>query len=669
MSYLINPYIYAASVVLPNQLPSVTTENDTFNDEGTSTTGWTASNATLAQSGSVLRQTKDVGGSNSSMTKSITFTPNNEDYILYGKVKAKDAANCVSVLWLLNGSKEVSIWFGSANASGTYSGQSVSICGTTGASTRNVLQISGSTAFETNYVDFLLHFDYKFSTLECYFRESGQWVYKGRVACDYFSSADVQLLTTTGSPAGAWIEFDFITLAQPNLVAIGDSICAGSTGFNPDRATYPLLTDYTSTWMYYAKVYPNLRNNFIVNKGVGSQSSTQINARISDATDCSPQVVFLHASTNDEVLGISQTTRTSNIQSSINSINAAGAECVLLNAVYGTSTCPDNTPNPDLRDYMLDWWNNYRSGLTGLNCYVDIMNPITTSGFQTAAQTQSDGIHPKPSGYNLVGTFILSFDETAINSYAFDFYMAINDFTANDRQALITLVNDLNGYGILSKMYALYPIIAGTSTSCKYNLMNPLDTDAAYRIVFSGGITFASTGMVSNGTTGYGDTKFNPFVVMTNTNCGASVYIRNNMSSNSNGLLTAASDFTSINNNFGIGDYNGGADLRGYGGASLAGGASSTSTATGLITVSMNGSRVQNLYIDGVAAGTTPTAAANLPNYNLAIMAGNYGSGGVQLYSTSEIAFAAIHQGLSATEAANLHTAVQAYQTTLGRQV
>jgi hypothetical protein len=42
---------------------------------------------------------------------------------------------------------------------------------------------------------------------------------------------------------------------------------------------------------------------------------------------------------------------------------------------------------------------------------------------------------------------------------------------------------------------------------------------------------------------------------------------------------------------------------------------------------------------------------------------------GVQYYTDRECAFASIGDGLTDTEAANFYTAVQAYQTTLSRQV
>jgi hypothetical protein len=43
----------------------------------------------------------------------------------------------------------------------------------------------------------------------------------------------------------------------------------------------------------------------------------------------------------------------------------------------------------------------------------------------------------------------------------------------------------------------------------KFNLVNPVDSDAAFRLVFNGGWTHSSNGATPNGTNGYADTKFN----------------------------------------------------------------------------------------------------------------------------------------------------------------
>lgn len=395
-----NYKLFPDSATLPD-------DNAVFSDEGDTTSGWTAFNATLSVSGSWLRQTKAAGGSNSSMTKTIsTFTPTNRDWILYGSVRAA-SSSCIGVIWMLNGSSEVSLWLGTAAANTTSSPGSVSMCGTVGG-IRNVALVASDLSYSTLPVEFALHYDSKFSQLECWFREAdGRWKFKARVACDWFSSTSVSVLTTTASAAGAWIEIDYLSHCKPNVVAIGDSICEGKTLFSPNHTLG--LTNDESSWQRHALLFPARRNNLVVNKGVGGQTSTQILARIADATDQGPRLVILHASSNDEVGGVSQATRTSNIQSSLNAITAAGQQAVLLNAMYGTSGGSDNTPTPDLRDYMTTWWATYAASLSGSYIPINIMSPlIDGSGFMQIALTQPDGIHPTPAGYEAVGNFIES---------------------------------------------------------------------------------------------------------------------------------------------------------------------------------------------------------------------------------------------------------------------
>lgn len=402
--------VYSTVIPPVAALPAIADENSTFNDEGTATTGWTPSNATLSVISSSLRQTKTAAGTNSSMSKTLTFTPSNSDYILYGKVKAKYNTDDAAVVWLLDGSKEVSIWFGSANGGNSLALGSISIVGTTGPSTRNIAAVASGYNYETTAVEFALQYDHKFSTLTCWFREGdGRWKWKARVACNWFSSTQIQALTTTGSAAGAWIEFDYLTLARPNIALLSDSIGEGKTLFSPDPTL--ALTDDESTWMRHAPIYQTLRNNLVVNKGVGGNSSTQMLSRVTDVTNTGARVVFLHASSNDETLAVSQATRTSNIQSTVNAITAASGQTVLLNAMYGTAAGPDNTPSPDLRDYMRTWWTASKSTITGLALDIDIMQPIDVAGdFMDAALTQADGIHPNISGHTAVGSYITTFD-------------------------------------------------------------------------------------------------------------------------------------------------------------------------------------------------------------------------------------------------------------------
>jgi hypothetical protein len=60
----------------------------------------------------------------------------------------------------------------------------------------------------------------------------------------------------------------------------------------------------------------------------------------------------------------------------------------------------------------------------------------------------------------------------------------------------------------------------------KFNLVNPQDTDAAFRLAFSGGWTYSTNGAQPNGTNGYADTKLVPNTDLTLNNSSFSIYSR-----------------------------------------------------------------------------------------------------------------------------------------------
>jgi hypothetical protein len=61
--------------------------------------------------------------------------------------------------------------------------------------------------------------------------------------------------------------------------------------------------------------------------------------------------------------------------------------------------------------------------------------------------------------------------------------------------ALNNLETDLNTYGLTSKMLALYPLVGGTISTVKWNFMNPVDSDAAYRLEVVGNVNIAANGV------------------------------------------------------------------------------------------------------------------------------------------------------------------------------
>jgi hypothetical protein len=72
--------------------------------------------------------------------------------------------------------------------------------------------------------------------------------------------------------------------------------------------------------------------------------------------------------------------------------------------------------------------------------------------------------------------------------------------------AIDNLVIGLKADGIWTNMTAIYPFVGGTATTHKYNLKDPRDLDAAYRLAFSGGWTHNSNGITGNGVNTYADT-------------------------------------------------------------------------------------------------------------------------------------------------------------------
>ena len=61
----------------------------------------------------------------------------------------------------------------------------------------------------------------------------------------------------------------------------------------------------------------------------------------------------------------------------------------------------------------------------------------------------------------------------------------------------------------IKQLDAVYPFLGGTSSSCKWNLKDPRNLDAAFRLTFSGGWTFSSTGALPNGVNAYANTYWN----------------------------------------------------------------------------------------------------------------------------------------------------------------
>ena len=228
--------------------------------------------------------------------------------------------------------------------------------------------------------------------------------------------------------------------------------------------------------------------------------------------------------------------------------------------------------------------------------------------------------------------------------------------------AINQLVLDLKGYSIWTKFKAIYPIVGGTASTHKFNLKDPRDLDAAFRLTFATGWTHSATGMTP--TNAYADTKYIESVNGNLNSTHLSYYSR----TNSNGTEVEIGARSSVTLN----DYNL-LEIRTSGTTYFL---SNQSGFTSVSDANSQGFYVTNRQasndIDGWKNGSKlvngTTASTIRPNVNT--MIGAMGTGSTPVYfSTKQCAFASIGDGLTDTEAANFYTAVQAFQTTLGRQV
>lgn len=228
--------------------------------------------------------------------------------------------------------------------------------------------------------------------------------------------------------------------------------------------------------------------------------------------------------------------------------------------------------------------------------------------------------------------------------------------------AINTLVVSLKANGIWTKMSAIYPFVGGTAFAHKFNLKNPADTNAAFRLVFSGGWTHSANGITGNKI----NTFANTFLNYTTLNSGhQSLYSRSNI------IETVPT--------YDMGAFNGGNTwqlLSLYSQANLLiGGFNSDSqprstlpNSSGLFVNNRTASNAANLWRNGTKLIQSTQVTSAIPNLNNYIGACNI-SGTFTLPGSKNYAFSSIGDGLTDTDSSNLYSAVQAFQTTLNRQV
>ena len=263
-------------------------------------------------------------------------------------------------------------------------------------------------------------------------------------------------------------------------------------------------------------------------------------------------------------------------------------------------------------------------------------------------------------GCNIILPTVASIDPDA---QAFLTAAGITDATITS--AINTLVLDLKGYGVWTKMKAIYPMVGGVATSHQYNLKNT----STFTLTFFGGWTHSNTGATPNGTNGYALTGLAPDAHFNTTTFNhLSYYSRSNTAKTSEYVMGA---YNGVGNNsliirrdtnlgFFVADYATSTSFRSASG--------SVTDGRGLFLGSQTGANAK-LYRNGsvIYSNTGATLNAALPTNQIALGVLNYTI--LDTWTDKQCAFASIGDGLTDTEAANFYTAVQNMQIALSRNV
>ena len=242
---------------------------------------------------------------------------------------------------------------------------------------------------------------------------------------------------------------------------------------------------------------------------------------------------------------------------------------------------------------------------------------------------------------------------------------------STQQSAINTLVLDLKAANIWTKMKAVYPFVGGTATTHKWNLIDPQDLDAAFRLTFSGGWTHSSDGALPNGLNSYMHTNIYMPINLSKTNCSFGVYLNSPYISgvryhfgysesssltNSSVLYVASSSqkngwilsFNTLTSKTGLNANT----HQGFWGISRL----STSSFT---MINSDGSVLTNNNNDVSTSTVVPIILAARGDSSIS----------PQLFDQMRHSFDFVSEGLTQSELTDLRTAVINFQTTLGRAV
>ena len=226
-------------------------------------------------------------------------------------------------------------------------------------------------------------------------------------------------------------------------------------------------------------------------------------------------------------------------------------------------------------------------------------------------------------------------------------------------QTQITAVNNLvvglKGYNLWTKMVAIYPFVGGTAYSHKFNLKNPTTN----QLIFVGGVTHDVNGFQPNGTNGYATTNLTD-----STYASGDFHLAFYTNQSTTGSRAFSGDLST--NNISITAHRNNDNIKFFFG-SLILQSLKIPPFSGFYVGSRSSTTSTKFYKDGINLISNNTLDTAIPTTTVYL--GSINTDVSNHASPRAQQFASFGLGLTDTDVSNIYTLVQAYQTTLGRQI
>ena len=261
------------------------------------------------------------------------------------------------------------------------------------------------------------------------------------------------------------------------------------------------------------------------------------------------------------------------------------------------------------------------------------------------------------ASHGLIASQIASFDADAVAFFG-RVTTAGGSLSATEKAAVNQLVLDLKANSLWTAMKAIYPMVGASAAACAQNLKS-----SSFTGTFSSGWTFASTGVTPNGTSAYFETNLAPNGNLSTSSTHLSAYSRSS-SANTNDCLIGC--YRSVPND-GIRIMKFGSVYYCENYVTFVTNDFSYTNHNGLFITTRIAATGYKVFNNATNIFTKTQTSSTLPTETIWVGVNHEGTGAQ--WSNRQNAFASIGDGLTDTQASNFYTAVQAFQTTLSRQV